>query len=1114
MGALRVRLIAVIFAAIAAALPVTAWAQAETGRITGRVVDAQGAAVPGAAVTATGAGSGVTRSTVTDAEGLYVIPNLQPATYEVRVELSGFRGATATTRVPVGGSATVDVALQVGAVAETVQVVASAEPLVNVRTQEVVTNVTETQLRELPTLTRDPYDLVTLAGTASDQDPSARGAGFSLNGLRASGTNILLDGAANNDEFTGSVGQSVPLDAVQEFSVISNNFLPQYGRATAGVVNLVVKSGTNAFRGSAYEYFRNDKMATNTFENKARGVEKGEFDRNQYGFSLGGPIRRERAFFFGNFEGIRVRSVETETMLVPTPEFLAQTAANTRQFFSRYDLASPISGGFVTRGEIGGTAGGPFASLPANVPVFGLVQRSLPADAGGGDPQNTGMFVGRVDWALNNSSQFYARYAMENEEFLAGSNAFSPYTGFDTGETNKNHNVLASLTNIWSSRFTTQTKVVFSRLENTEPLGEQAPGPTLYMRSTATRVNGLRVAFPGYLPFNPGSAIPFGGPQNFLQLYEEASWLKGNHDLRFGGTFVHMRDNRTFGAFQNSVMTLGANVNQALDNLVAGQLLQFQGAIDPQGKFPGETVTLPAVPPQFSRNNRYNEWALYFNDAWAATPRLTLNLGLRYEYFGVQHNADPRLDSNFYYGSGSNIFEQVRNGRAMIAPDSPAGGLWRPDYNNFAPRVGFAWDVTGDGRTSLRGGYGIGYERNFGNVTFNVIQNPPAYAVVSVVAGTDVPSIPITTDNAGPLAGTGQAVLPRTSLRHVNENIVNAYAHLWSLSVQRQLGNGIAASIDYTGSRGVKLYTLEDPNAPGSGAVYLNDASPVARLNPQYSNLNTRGNNGRSLFNGLIFGLDARQLGNTGLSLTGRYTLGFAKDNLSTTFSESNNNFNLGLLDPFNPDVDWGWADYDVRHRVSVGGIWQMPFLRGRGGVAEAIAGGWQVSTIFTAQSGAPFSVYDCTNGVVRCIRMLRVGDLPTRLADPRPTSDPNTFVYMDLSGQAAGAGTYVHPITGTSDFGPFPETMTERNTFRRPGRWNVDAIASKRFAVAGRSGLQVRFEAYNVFNHANLFIRDDQTDLSSSTEILAFRGDTGVGDGAPEGDGQRRLQVAVRFDW
>jgi hypothetical protein len=279
--------------------------------------------------------------------------------------------------------------------------------------------------------------------------------------------------------------------------------------------------------------------------------------------------------------------------------------------------------------------------------------------------------------------------------------------------------------------------------------------------------------------------------------------------------------------------------------------------------------------------------------------------------------------------------------------------------------------------------------------------------------------------------------------------------------------------------------------------------------------MNERGNNGLSRYQALVLGLDSRGIGKTGLSFTGRYTYGHAKDNLSTTFSVSANNFNLGLLDPFNPRLDYGDADYDIRHRLTAGAIWEFPFARDRGTLLRTLVSGWQVSSLVTAQTGPPFSVYDCTNGNARCIRLLTQPGLNrTPAGTLASTGDPNAFVYLALSNQADGVGGYVNPLTGTSDFGPFPANMDRRNSFRQPGIWNVDAIFSKRFPVGDTKGLQVRVEMYNLFNHANLYIRQDGVDVSASPLVTAFRGDTSPNDQAAQGDGQRRLQLGFRFDF
>jgi outer membrane receptor protein involved in Fe transport len=1102
-------------------------AQTETGRITGTVTDSQGAVVPGATVTATNVGTQIARTGLSDAQGRYTIANVPPAVYDVSFQLTGFKTVTKRVQVNVGAEVGVDGSLEVGALSEIVAITA-ALPVINTQNSEISTTVTQQQINELPTITRDPFDLVAVAGGVTDtQDKELAGAeasrganGFTINGLRASSTNVLLDGVANNDEFFASVGQPVPMDAVQEFSVITSNFSAQYGRATGGIVNVVTKSGANTFNGSAYEYFRNDKLATRTVDQKARDIPKSPFSRHQPGFSVGGPIIRNKAQFFVSSELIRVRSDATDISLVPTPEFLAAMAPGSQAFFNKFPLVQPINGPVIRRSEIGGTPGGPFEALPASMPIFGQVQRVLPVDAGAGDPQDTQELVARVDWSLGPNTNSYVRYALFHRTLPVGAFQNSPYAGFDSLSKDNNHNVLGSITRVWSSSLISQSKVAFNRIFNDQPLGEQPPVPSLYIRqNSAQTINNLRVALPGYFPFNPSSGLPADGAQNLLQFYHDQTWLKGGHDVRVGGSFVRINDNRTFAAYLNPVEVLGAGLPDALDNLMIGQLLLFQAAVDPQGKYPGEILTLPVKPANSLRNFRYNEWAVYANDSWSLGSNVTANLGMRYEYYGVQHNTNAALDSNFYYGPGATVPEQIRTGSVQLTSDSPVGGFWRPDRNNFAPRLGLAWDVFGDGRMSVRGGYGMAYERNFGNVTFNVIQNPPNYAVIAIVNGTDVPAgtLPITADNAGPLSGTGQKALPQTSVRHVEENIKNAYAHFWSAALQRTLPMRTIGSIEYTGSKGLDLYAINQQNIPGTGAFYLGDANPTARENPQYSALNTRTNGGNSLYHGVTFGLENRGLGDTGLSFTAKYTLSHAKDNLSTTFSETYNQFNLGLLDPYNPNIDYGDADYDVRHRVAFSGIWEIPFARNRTGWAKAALSGWQAAVLVGAQSGAPFTIWDCSNGGAtgRCIRLQRVGDLTTKgSSSPRSTGDPNTYEYLDLSNQLPGAGSYINPITGTSAFGPFPSNMTERNIFRMPGRWNADAVFSKRFRFNGTQALQLRLEMYNLFAHANQYVSLGSADISGGPILTSFFGDTGARDGAAAGDGQRRLQIGLRFDF
>ncbi|HWQ34645.1 MAG TPA: TonB-dependent receptor [Blastocatellia bacterium] len=1104
--------------------PAILQAQTETGQIIGKVTDPAGALVTGATVTVKSVDTGAIRTATTNEQGQYTITNLQPGLYDVTVQASGFAPKTQRVQVTVGSQVSLDTTLTVQAESATIDVVASGGVEVNTQNQELSNVVSGNQIRELPSLTRNPYDFVSLSGNVSPADPSGRGVGFAINGQRAASTNILLDGGENVDTFTASVGQSVPLDSVQEFRVITSNFSAEYGRASGGIVNVATRAGSNNFHGSVYEFNRVSRFASNDFDNNANGIPKGRFTRNQFGYSVGGPVVRDRLFFFNSTEWIRVRSTENVINFVPTPQLLAASSAATRNFFNAFPLQTPINGPVITVADVissvGATnfaPGNPFLTLPPTTPAFGQVSYRIPSDVGAGLPQNSYQIVTRLDLNISEKTQLYGRHALESQDFQIGTNSFSPYQGFNTGIEAFNNNILLSLTHAFSPRLVSQTKLVYNRLNNQQPLGAQPPSPTLYMRTIRTRLNNFLVALPGYLPFNPGSAIPFGGPQNLLQVYQDFNSTLGNHQFRFGGTYVHIQDNRTFGAYQTAVETLGANTAQALGNLVSGQLRAFQAAIDPRGAFPGQTVSLPLGPPNFSRSNLYNEFGIYVQDNWRFRPRLTLNLGLRYDYFGVQHNRREALDSNFYFGSGSTLQEQIRNGSVQLAQNSPAGGLWKPDKNNFGPRLGFAWDVTGNGKTSVRGGYGISYERNFGNVTFNVIQNPPNYAVINILPGVTpgfpAGSLTITPSNVGPFAGTtGSITLPQTSLRHVREDIDTAYAHFWSLSVERELLPGTIASLQYTGSAGRNLYSLENINRPGSGFVYLGDTNPLSRLNNQYSAINTRGKNGFSNYNGLIAEIVTSKFRTIGLSFSARYTFSKALDNLSSTFSESSNNFNLGLLDPFNPKLDYGPADFDVRHRFTTGFNWEVPFDkigdRFFGGTGSAISrqifGGWELTGIFTARSGSPFTVFDCSNAATSestCPRVFQTGALPTGARDnPSPDATvPNRFNYLDLTGLVA-PGSFVNPKTGNSDFGPYPANMIGRNRFRGPGLWNLDAGLYKRFKFTETMSLQLRAELYNVFNHANLFVIGDEADVSSGVIIPARR------------LGRRNLQLAAKF--
>ncbi len=1122
-------------------LTVVAFGQGETGQISGKVTDPQDRVVPNASVTVRSVTTGVERTATTDDDGVYTVGSLQPGLYDVVVKGGNFAESTQRAQVTVGAKVTLDTKLSTEAVAANVTVVAGAGGIeVNTQDQQLSNVISQKQIRELPTLTRNPYDLVGTAGNVA-ADSSGRGAGYAINGQRSASTSILLDGTENVDTFTATVGQAVPLDSVQEFRVITGNFSAEYGRASGGIVNVASVAGTNEFHGTLYEFNRISRLASNGFNNNAFGIARQVFTRNQYGYSLGGPVilprfgeggrstinMKNKLFFFSNTEWIKVRSGGARVAWVPTAQFLAASAGVTQAFFAPYQIngsrgtsisASQVVTAFGTSTFVptpnspGTNAFLAFATANPNTPVFQQVTFSTPRDVGGGLPENEYQTLNRVDYNLSDKTQIYGRYALQNASYFKGTNAYSPYQGFSTGSVSVNQNMLINVTHTFSSKFVSATKIAFNRLAGGQPLGAQPLVPTLYMQDTRTvNLQGVNILFPGYLPYSPGNAIPFGGAQNLYQLNEDLGYTMGKHNFKFGGQLIQIRDNKTFGAYSYAVETLGNTNGEALSNFITGNLVRFSVAIDPGNRFPGAKIPLPVGPPAFSRSNRYNEWAVYLNDSWRIRPRVTLNLGVRYEYYGVQHNTqNPHLDANFYYGAGSTQQERIANGRFFAAPDSPIGQLWNPDKNNFAPRLGIAWDMFGDGKTSLRGGYGIAYERNFGNVTFNLMFNPPNYGVVALSANAvsgsgDVATLPVNINNYGPFSGTGPArTFSPVSARHIDENIVNAYAHFWSASFEHQMGSSSVFSVEYSGSKGQKLYSIGDQNRtqgrPAFGLPNILNATGATstRFNPVASSMNTRRNDGYSLYHAIITSFESNNFRNTGLTFTARYTYSKAKDNLSSTFADTAQTFFLGFTDQFHPEYDYGYADFDVRHRVSSSFVYEPSmFDKSSSSVTRNLLGGWSLNGSVIVRSGYPVTIYDCTFASITCARLLPNGPVTFNNGNPPDTGDANSFTLANLSSQTLRVPT--NPLITNYNFGPYPANMDKRNKYRGPGIWNIDTGLYKKIRFSEKYALQLRAEVFNVLNHPNLYVDYGSPEVNNGS-VLGIR------------DGRRNVQLAAKF--
>ena len=1154
---------------------VRAFGQADTGTIAGTVRDSSGGVVPDALVSAKNTATSAERTAQTDSTGGYTIPGLAPGTYDISISKTNFATFNGRADVTVGSHVTVDTQLAVTGVSTTVEVVAAGGTEINTQTQEVSQLITPAQIDQLPSLTRNPYDFVALAGNISGGDRSMatnnaqlgngggqnsgafRGVGYSINGQRATGTEVLLDGIENQNIFDDTIGLLLPQGAVQEFRVITNNFDAQYGRASGGVVDVVTKSGTNDLHGTAWEFNRLSAYTTNTFDNNANNIPKGQYTRNQFGYDVGGPIKKNKLFFYQSTEWLRVRSSASLLAYVPTPQLLALMPANVQAWFKAY---GPQTFNFVStlpKSSLPFNAGGPFdTKVPAGTPAFGLVNYTAPEDAGGDLPQNTYELIGRADYQITDSTQLLLRYGRESLATLSGAIFASPYPQYNVGESIYDDNYLIGLNRTFSSSVLSSTKLSFFRDTTAEQYNvalTQTPILFLYnINAGAVSVHGEPVQLPGFFDFNIGTGgLPFGGPQNSLQINEDLSWSRGRHNLKFGGQFNYIQLNRGYGAYEQGYESLGkSNVANGLDGLANGTVYEFEKAVNPAGKFPcavgpytgggsaGNPIITPACSlsyplsdPSFNRSDRYNDWSLYAQDSWRVTSRFTFNYGLRYEHYGVQHNNDPNLDSNFYFGSGSSFYQQVQNGSVQTVSNSPIDSLWKPRWGTLGPRVGFAYDVFGTGTTALRGGYGISYERNFGNVTFNIIQNVPNNATVEVL------NTVLTTSNLGPFGGSvcpplpQGCALPPVSPRDVDQNIQVAQTQFWGLALERKLGSKAVVALEYNGAHGLHLYDIKNINPIGGGQAYLGEplvttpspanpscsvAAPcLTRPNQAYSAINERGTDGFSHYNSLNLHFQTQQLGHSGVFILANYTYAHALDNLSSTFSESNSAFNLGYLDPRNPALDYGNADFDIRHRLALSMTWTEPYLKGSHGFVQQAASGWSLSPIFSARTGIPFSVYDSTNALQQTPRYAPSSAIPTYYTGAGvSTTSPNLFNLLNLPAATSFGNA---ALDGISDFGPYPATMTARNAFRGPGAWNLDVALSKTFPITERVGLEFRAEGFDIFNHANMYVVAANADAGNFSGgpiiIQGKKGGLGVGDEEGVQHDERRFgQFALRL--
>jgi hypothetical protein len=982
---------------VVALLLVTVFAPAALAQtaatLSGTVHDPSNAVLPGVAVTARSGETGLTRTAVTGPEGRFVIPQLPPGVYELRAELAGFKPhVRPEVRLAVAQSIVLNISLQIGDLA-IVDVVTAEIPTVNTATSELSYLVTSEQMEQIPLNGRNYTDLALLqpgVNSFPHRDGGsvvAHGLGMSINGQDPRSNTYLLDGTLTNDFTNGptgsAAGTALGLDTIREFRVQSNAYSAEFGRNSGGQINVLTKSGTNRLSGSAFEYHRNDAMDAKNYFDNNR---KPDFHRNQFGLTAGGPIRTDKAFFFVGYEALIERLGRTIPTVVPDDN-----------------------------ARLGILPSGPVPVSPLVAPYLAEFPRANGPSLGQGLAEFTFPFnqkldqhflQGRVDYNSDPSRQFFARYTIDDaSQFLP-----TDYPQFPREFFSRNQFFTGEYRQIFSNSTLNTARLGFSRTRigqniesnTTATLPEFVPGRGI---SGAIDIGGMK-------RFGPQSSANLRLVQNVFSLQDDLVHTRGRHTLKAGGLIEHYQDNMV-----NPTFSLGIYRFANLNTFLRATPTNFIG-LTPEA--------------QFDRYWNFTLFGLYAQDDYQVTPNLTINGGLRYEFTTMPKDK---------YGRDSALPD-------LTASAPTTGQLYdNSNYKNVSPRGGFAWDIFGDGRTSLRGGYGLYFNTNSHQNLIVTVTNPPA-TPRPVIVNPTFPSPPF--DRAGAI-----------SIRPIQWDLETPRVHVFNMNVQREIWQNASVMLGYAGSRGRHLLRSNDVNtAPATtlpdGTVFIPAGTP--RPNTAFSTIELKSSDGESWYNALI--VDVRKRFNAGFSVQGSYTLSKSEDTTqaSTFFSDATNGTTTAFPE-YIPGYNKGLSDFDTRHVFVMNFTLNLPGTEVLGGIFS----GWQASGIWNMRSGQPLTAFVQSNRS----RSLWNPSLGPGIGQDRPSYAPGYGPDNAVVGrvdQWFNPAAFVLQPAGT--FG-----NTGRGDFIGPNLRTLDLALSKRAAFKrfGNDGrLEFRIEAFNVLNRAN----------------------------------------------
>ena len=1046
--------------------------QANTGTILGNVVDPSGAPVPGCKITVKDVQTGIVKETKTDSSGNYVVSYLLPGRYDVAAEAPNFhRSVQPGISLNVDQKAEVSFQLQVGSVSETVEVTGTA-PLLQTQSVEQGQVINEKQMQELPLNVRDFGQLATLQpgtvlGTGglgnsyTPDNPQATGGAVNVNGLGQDANNWQLDGVSNNEAFFSIISVSPSLDAIQEFKVTTNNYSAEFGRAGGANVQVQIKSGTNRFSGGAFEFLRNDKLDANSFFNNKSDVAKLPYRQNQFGAFLGGPIRKDKTFFFTDFETLTVRQSNTTIATLPTPlerqgnfsESGLPTIYNpfTRQPFPNNtipgNLLSPVSQNVT-------------ALMPQpNIPGAGLANNFIgPSNL----QHDRGNFDVRVDENFSEKDQFFARYS-----FLQTSMLQPSIFGSGLGDTNattadtRNQNGVVSEIHTFSPTMINEARIGINRvrtdwdatdvsLDTANQVG--IPG----INTFCGYCGGLpTITITGFSSVGHTAFAPTRRHDTIWQFIDNFTLIKGKHSLKFGAEY----DKIDADLFQtaNPVGEFDFNQNMTSNQGVGGSGMAsfLLGYYD----FAGRAAL------QITPSARDNQLFFFGQDDYRVSRNLTLNLGLRYEIYPPPTDQHNRI-SNFDLATGNILL-------ACIAT-SCNGGV-KTQYANFAPRIGFAYTPRG-GRTTIRAGSGITYFQpgfggqlgtlndNFPFVTGQGFTPPNIYTPGPSISQGLPPLSPVEqrpgapAGNLIPTGGASSAGFSSVFYVPSNSNMTRVYQ--WSFGIQHQLTQGLLLEATYVGNVQNFVFLNIPGNVPLPGsnpALTLQERRPYYSVSPGLAGFTSRINAGWGDYNSLQTKVERRFT--HGLSVLGGFT-----------WSKTLNKGLESPLNPFNYMVTQ-LASNDTPRRFFASYVYELPFGRSRqfgsnwNGPIDAVFGGWQVSGITNYQTGFPFTpsiTSNLDNGQ---------GNQPDRVCNgslPNPTINlwfnPSCFVASPVN------------IFGNSGY----------DILRGPSWWDWDITLAKNFALGEARKLQFRADLLNAFNQVAFGNPNTQVDVPGAGTITS----------------------------